>query len=114
MRVLVVEDTIELAELFELWLSLAEIEAVTVSRDFDQLLAPQIWEGIEVAVVDLMLGDRISGVAILAWLYENRPDVRRIVCSAMDLHDEEVTGAADVILRKPVTRDAFVEAVRSD
>lgn len=101
MRVRFVEDNPDLAMLIRHTLEPAGIELVLSDSDFGSLLAPEPWDGIDVALVDVLLGEPdIDGRDVLRWLKANRPEVRRVVFSAVGNVYVELEELADVVLTK--------------
>lgn len=111
-RVLVVEDSPDIGAIFMSWLSTAGHRVILWTNRFEDLLSPEPWDGVEVAIVDLMLGPGISGAAILAYLEADQPQVRRVVCSALPIDDSDINGGAHAVLVKPVKATQLLEALR--
>lgn len=88
-----------------------DIQVETTTSDFESLLSPDPWDGIDVAVSDLMLG-AISGQDILRYLREHHPHIRRIAMTAALVSAAEVTGLADQVLVKPFPSGDLIEAIR--
>lgn len=113
LRVRIVEDTVPIAT----WLGEAvelndsSITAVTTTADFTELLEPEPWESIDVALVDVMLGG-MSGIDIMRYLRNDHPNIR-IVCMTASLPSaQEVTGMADRVLIKPFDVKDLLLALR--
>jgi hypothetical protein len=84
---------------------------VTTS-DFASLLGPEKWVGIQVAVVDFMLGTEMSGDRVLRWLQIHRPDIRRILFSAVTSLGILPNELIDAAVVKPADVAELVEAIR--
>lgn len=115
MKILVVEDEPDIGLMFKMAFALNKWEVETVSERFDALFSVPRWRGVDVAIVDLMLGGDITGIQILSWLRDHMPKVIRIVYSAVaeQAHNGDVSGLAARWLQKPTTPNA-VEAVIRD
>jgi CheY-like chemotaxis protein len=84
-----------------------------------ELLTDDPWQDVDVAIVDLHLGDpHITGVHVLAYLREHHPNIRRVVLTASvieDLSDDAYRQAfelGDVFVSKYQVADELLEAVR--
>lgn len=102
MRVHLVDDTPAIAEWLADALEIFTTNVVTkvTTSDFIQLLQPEPWEGVDVAVVDIMLPG-VSGIEILTYLMNDHPQVKRICMTASLPGAMDVTGLADHVLVKP-------------
>lgn len=101
MRVRLVEDSPDLAMLIGHLLDHAHIDLVVTQNDFAALLDREPWWDIDVAVVDILLGEEgIDGRDILRWLKTERPDIRRVAFSAVGNVYVELEELADVVLTK--------------
>lgn len=109
--VMVVEDNEDLARLLSEQLHTMGHTPVLWTSDFDKLLCLPPWQMIDVALVDMMLGGSPSGEDVLYWLALNRPEVRRIVHTAVAFLAEAITPPPHAILRKPVTHRQIQEAI---
>lgn len=109
-RVRVVEDTPEIALLAKFLLEQSDHDVLTTTGEFDRVFRDEVWEGIDVAIVDLMLPG-VSGKEILLWLFEHRPDIRRVVMTASLPSAEEVMGLAEATLIKPFSLSDLIRAV---
>lgn len=109
----VVEDDPELAILIGRWID-DDLEVKITDRNFHDLLSPSLWEGVDAALVDLMLrGGPIptSGVQVLEYLREHHPEIRRVVWTAMQWPVLE-EGLADVVLLKPAMGSEISQALK--
>lgn len=112
-RVHVVEDTPEIALMAKFLLEAEDRhEVVTTTEEFERVLHAEAWEGIDVAIVDLMLPG-VSGKEILLWLFEHRPEIRRVVMTASLPSAEEVMGLAQATLIKPFSLSDLTRAVEA-
>lgn len=102
MRVHLVDDTPAIAEWLADALEIFTTNVVTkvTTSDFIQLLQPEPWEGVDVAVVDIMLPG-VSGIDILTYLANDHPHIRRICMTASLPGGMEATGLAEHVLIKP-------------
>lgn len=110
MRVAIVEDSTEIAEMLRTLLEWEGMEVVTFTADFAALLSEVPWEGIDVAVIDLMLPE-VDGERILAYLADHRPGVRRVVLSAV-AHQRPGLDRVATVLTKPAPADLLISAIR--
>lgn len=113
MHVRVVEDTPMLADLLLINLEHeGHIVSVTTS-EFGDLLRPEPWQGVDVAIVDLLLsGGETTGEQILRYLMKQQPQIKRIVLSAIASQRPEVIGLADAVFDKPVDFKEIESAIR--
>lgn len=120
LRVLVVEDSEAMVELLVTVLMLESFEVVAVRRRFERLLNPHdlAWQGIDVLVTDLMLGDEpgyrpVTGVDILRAALEDHPHIKRIALTAAT-HGTLANEARKLgtVLPKPSPFEEIVEAIR--
>lgn len=82
MKVTVVDDSVAIAEMIGTALEFADIEVQLVTSDFAALLTPEPWQGVDAAVIDLMLPG-MDGEVIVRYLESDVPAVRRVVLSAV-------------------------------
>lgn len=115
--VMVVEDNDDVAYLVRFVLQHAGAE-VRMPTTWAELLDPASWTGIDVAVVDLQLGDpQISGVHVLRFLAGELSHIRRVVFTASVVENEhdpaysEALGLGDVYVSKLDATDELLEAV---
>ena len=111
MNVVIVEDARDVARLEELLLTDAGHTVTVYTEGFDRLLHPEPWQGVDVALLDLMLGEDTSGADILGYLANHHPHIRRVVCSAVSDVLAPSTTLADVVLRKPAGVTEILAAV---
>jgi DNA-binding response OmpR family regulator len=112
-RVRIVEDNDDIAFMLarQIESDAPHLDATMTTTGFPELLAPEPWEGIDAAVVDVMLPG-ISGIDILRWLAEYRPGIRRVAMTAGLIEATEATGYAHCVLIKPFHTRDLVEALR--
>lgn len=87
------------------------------NADFDWLLAPAMWEGVDAVLCDLMLGDNTTGLDVLRYVATHQPHIRRVLLTAMDFSDELCAQAAEyahAVLRKPADLDLIAQALTDD
>ncbi len=111
LTVLVVDDDPIIARLVADVLELSELEIRTHTARFEELLAPEPWDDVDVAIVDLMM-PVVGGEEILAYLQSELPHVRRISLSASERALPE--GLVDQRLVKPVKTADLLRAVRNE
>jgi len=107
-RVLVVEDSADLAYALALSLRFAGHEAKTVSENFADLLVPEAWAGMDAAVIDLQLRDRnVSGADVIEAGARIRPSARLVLLTGSERGNGQTFDRASrwacAVLRKPVT-----------
>lgn len=112
MLVRIVEDTAAIAIWIADALSLHEppVQTVTTTAEFPRLLRPEPWEGVDVALVDVMLPE-VSGIDILRYLSDNHPDVLTVCMTASLQSAHEATGLADRVLVKPFSNAELIAAL---
>lgn len=108
-----VEDNPELVMLIEHTFQDTDIDLVVTDHDFERLLEREPWYGIDVAVVDVLLGNPdLDGRDVLRWLKNERPDIRRVCFSAVGNVYTELADLADVVLTKgAVSRSSLLAAI---
>lgn len=113
MKVRVVDDDASIIMLLDIILNRLEgIDAVITGSDFDRLLSPKAWEGIDGAVVDLHLQSPTTGADVLFYLLENHPEIRRVAFTAMQFPPEELADLAHAVVTKPANAHEIAEALR--
>lgn len=110
-RVLIVEDEVDLANLLKVVLR-TKCEAEAISKDFANLLTTDVWESVDVAIVDINLGEDITGIDILEYLQKNHPYITRVAYTAVPRFAEESRAVANVVLTKPAELEDIEEAVQ--
>ena len=111
MLVHIVEDDLDIARSLEMLLGARHIHATTTTEAFDTLLDPAPWEGVDVAIIDLLLPG-IRGDEIAAYVRHLRPEIRIVMFTAVGEVAEWDRSVADVVLLKPASMDEIVEAIR--
>lgn len=103
MKVVVVEDDPDLGQLIMATLSYEEFDSELVAQDFYRALEPETWEGASAAVVDMMLPGEYTGVEILRYLRDTRPQVKRIAFTAIADHiqGDDISELAQAWVQKP-------------
>lgn len=113
MKVVVIEDNLSIIELYEIWLKSEEFDVIFVSEHFEQVFVEDFWDGVDVAVIDLLLSATVTGVDIIDWMHEHVPHVRKIIVSALvRVVDKIPTNMADAFLLKPFKPDALTAALK--
>lgn len=113
MKLLIVEDTKAIAEWLADAVSLTSggtVDVSTVTTDFRELVTPAPWEGVDVALVDIMLPD-ISGLVILKYLAQHHPKIKAICMTASIPSAADALGSADQILVKPFSLADLYQAI---
>jgi len=111
MKILVVDDDeMTCRYLVEL---LADHDVISVTHDFRRLIGSDLYDGVDVALVDLRLGADLSGQAVLDYLAEHHPHIRRVaVTAARDNGPAIPVLAADTVLLKPFRMEELHAALR--
>ncbi|MGH9042663.1 MAG: response regulator [Acidimicrobiia bacterium] len=110
MKVALVEDDQALAALEAAVLE-HDHDVTVIAGDFAELLTDAPWAGVDVAVVDLMLPG-VAGEAIVRYLRDHHPHIRRVVATAKPFHElAELLPDAHTVLLKPFSPDQLREAV---
>ena len=114
MRVLIAEDSVAIADMLAMALEFADVEVVKVTSDFASLLTPEPWQGVDAAVLDLLLGG-MDGEDIVRYLAADHPGVKRVVFSAV-AHQREGLSDLATCISKPVDPRSLLAAlgVRDD
>ena len=108
---MVVEDTPLICQVVSEMLTREGYTVECRTHDFAALLAPGPWEGVDVAVVDIMLNG-VSGADVLAYLTATHPTVRRVAFTAKGDTSSIPGGLYDALVQKPATPAELLEAVR--
>lgn len=109
----IVEDSEVLAEMLGVILEFEDIRCCKTTSNFHMLLGPELWEGVTATLCDLDLGGPTTGRMILEYLVETRPEIKRVVLSAVsEVTTPEIVALAHIILVKPVGLGVIAEAVR--
>lgn len=111
MRVLVADDTVDIA----VWLSHTLTNAGFDTRlkvcGFGDLLTEAAWVAIDAVVLDAMMPE-VGGVEIARFVKDKCPHVRVVMATGSITAAEEATGLADVVLLKPFDSEDVVAALR--
>lgn len=115
MRVRIIEDHPDIAELLALELARSGFDVDKRTSRFADLLEPDAWDSIDAGVFDLMLGDPdINGADLVFHVAANHPHIRRVILTATS--ETDVTGplrdAAHVVLDKPTGIGRLSEVLR--
>lgn len=100
----VVEDDRTTADLLRALLEHDGYTVAVTSSNFHILLTRALWAGVDVALIDLHLGEQTSGLDVCAYLRDHHPRIRRVVLSAVADNDSlrtELGSYADDVLTKP-------------
>ena len=107
--VLIVEDEVGLAELFEIWLEPAhDVDVVTQGSDALEILGPHI----DVVVLDWRMPE-VSGEDILEHIRSEELDCGIAVVTGLDPRTGDIDDDVDAVLRKPVQREDLLAIVDS-
>lgn len=71
------------------------------------MLHVERWKHVDVGVVDILLGNSITGIDILGWMKEWVPGIRRISYSAVVAMHPRVVVLADAVVLKGDIGDLF-------
>lgn len=105
--VLIVEDEVDVAELYEMWLS--ERYAVRVAHDGSEALE-QLDESIDIVLLDRRMPG-ISGDAVLDEIRSRGFDCRVAIVSAVTPDFDVIEMGFDDYLTKPVDKGEVIEAI---
>jgi DNA-binding NtrC family response regulator len=111
-NILVVEDNDMIMRLVMTVLDDADTKAQQADPDVRHLMNHETWEGVDVALVDLLLPGTV-GDELLSWLAAHAPHVRRIAMSGSGEARLEEARDAQIRLLKPFTADDLLDAVRA-
>lgn len=109
MKVLVVDDSIAIAEMIGTALEFADVDVDLVTSDFESLLAAERWQGVDAAVIDLMLPG-MDGEDVVRYLEAEVPSVRRVVLSAV-AHQRPGLAEHAICITKPVDPRQLLSAL---
>lgn len=110
--VLVVEDTPEIAMLLTIQLEAAGYEVRCRTHDFDALLYPEPWDGVDVLLCDLMLPG-VSGQQVLEYAADVHPNIRRFAMTAAVNVVPEVHGLVETTFVKPFATEDLLKALEA-
>lgn len=70
------------------------------------------WDYIDVAIIDVMMPS-VSGSDVVAWLANEHPRVRRVICSAKGSYslDYKLFNLAHDVVDKPFTKESIESAI---
>lgn len=101
MKILIIEDEVDIAEIQKMTLERRGHEVTVVSDHFRSVLEKD-WSDYDVIVSDLMLPDPLlSGKEILEYFQCKYPHIRRVLVSAIVFLDDETRSIVDMFLAKP-------------
>lgn len=112
MLVLIAEDSPEIAHMLETILELVGVETRIVTSNFSSLLTAEPWQGVDAALIDLMLPE-VDGERIVAYLAAHHPTVRRFVLSAV-AHQRPGLDELATLLTKPISPTTLLNALGVD
>jgi CheY-like chemotaxis protein len=96
---MVVDDSVDLADVLAMALRQEGVHVEIVTRRFEMLRDETRWASIDAAVIDLNLPGDMDGIALLHWLARNAPHVRRVAFTGIPRH----------MIRRDVDCDAYIE-----
>lgn len=111
MRVHVVDDNDSIGVLAAYALTSRGHHVTVTTSGFDGLFAPEPWEDVDVAVIDLWLGSHTTGAAILGYLIAHHPDIRRVVYTASGVPSDPMRALADAVVIKSANVAELAAAV---
>lgn len=88
MRIVIIDDAQELAELAADVLRQRGHDVEVVTHDFGALAEAWRWADVDVALIDYVLGDGVTGVDGWRWLTEHAPNVKVVVMSGHERPDD--------------------------
>lgn len=109
----VVDDTADMATLLADYFQFThpDVTVLATVDGFPRLLSPDPWEGVDIAVLDVMLPG-ITGVTIAGWLAHHLPHIRRVIWTASTIADDpELTKIADRVIRKGTSMADLAKAI---
>jgi len=107
--VVIVDDDAGTVMLLQLMLD--DCRTIPVTSRFADLIHSQMWHGVDVAIVDLKLGQGISGEEILSFLGTYHPQIRRVALSAITDRLPSDEPLAHALLAKPFSLEALRAAL---
>src|ERR1044072_3287378 len=109
-RLVIVEDDPDIA-LLQAKILEQDYACTLVTDHFERATHPSLWRDTRVGIFDLMLPG-VSGESLLRLIAWQHPNVRRVVCTAMPIHELPQLGRlADYVLLKPFSPAQLREAV---
>lgn len=109
--VVIVENEPDLVRLFEFILRPYAVIR-SYSSDFDRLLEPEVWEGVDAVLVDRVLGQEdVTGLSICSFVKANFPGIRVVMLTADTFGPSAEAGLVDVFLVKPQPIEAILSAL---
>lgn len=113
MKVLFLEDDVGVAgwakPALEFMAGVEEVELVT--SNFRQLFHEERWEGVDVFLTDWMVPN-FNVRRLLEWLQEHKPNIRRVVYTALDEYQVDHGGFADQVVLKSGSFEELTKALR--
>lgn len=114
MRVVVVDDQTDIADLITMQLEYAGHEVAATLYSMSEVQSFEGWEGVDAATLDWLMPSS-SGVHIARWLAEHHPKVRTVIVTAapasMRLDHPEFEG---VVLAKPYDITDLIAALQGE
>lgn len=117
-KVRIVDDSADMVDLLKTYIGIIrpDVEVDAVTDGFFRLLDNNAWDGIDIAVLDVMLANdgvhRVTGAGIAAWLAEHKPRIRRVIWTASIIgEDPDLELLADRVVRKGVPMAELGQAV---
>lgn len=107
----IVEDSWDVSGYLKDFLTIEGHIVLETNYGFADLLTPERWDGVDVAIVDLRLGEEISGEDVLRYLKKSHPYIKRIIFSAYPQFIDQNNDLADVVLEKPTSAARILEAI---
>lgn len=109
MRIRIIDDAPGLAASLAALLTDYGHVAIPTTADFEALLTPLAWVGIDAALLDLQLNNAVSGLVIADWLAAHAPTVHVVVLTgAIDARRPAI---AAITLLKPAPIGAVLAAL---
>lgn len=106
----ILEDEPDIRNMMRLQLQMEGYHTQEMPTSSPSLLRKKTWEGIDIAVVDLMM-PFVGGNEVIKFLQQELPNIRRVAVSASKGSLDEVMAYADAAVLKPYTLHEFIGAI---
>lgn len=111
-RIVVVDDSVDIADMLAVALRLEGLDVESVSNGFGKLRNVSRWDGVDAAIVDLNMPGEVDGNALIDWMARHVPHVRRVVYTAWPREQADpVAGLADAFVQKPGSSKEILRAL---
>lgn len=107
---MVVEDNEHIRKMLQQLLETMGYEVLSYSTNLESLMWDTVWRGVDVALVDIRLGEQIDGADILRYLKVYHPQVKRVAVTALP----EVPSDLDAtVVQKPFDLKVLLEVLKT-